>query len=156
MPFVIDDKGLYTGLDRLLATIDEATDTGLERGADHLEAVAQATTAYVGMSGATRESTTAYVIGPGKDGSTEAAEGLAAAQAALAGFSGHQGQPLSQDSGVVLGSDQKGIILTSFTSYVDILEREDVADKAFLGPTLASEDTTVTQIVAEASREALR
>jgi len=156
MPITIDDRGLYTGLERLLARIDQVTDTGLARGADHLEQVARATSAYEGMSGATRASTTAYAIGPNSDGSAEATQGFAAAVDQLTGFTGHQGQAVSQDSGVVLGPDEKGIILTVFTDYIDLLERELAGDKAFLGPTLASEDTTVTAIVAEASREALR
>lgn len=156
MPITIDDRGLYTGLQRLLAQIDQATDVGLARGADHLEQVARATSAYEGMSGATRASTTAYAIGPGKDGSAEATQGFAAAAAQLTGFSGHQGQAVSQDSGVVLGPDEKGIILTVFTDYIDALESELAGDKAFLGPTLVAEDTTVTALVAEASREALR
>jgi hypothetical protein len=152
---LVNDAALYAGLDRLLETIDRVTDVGLGRGAAHFQGVAQATTAYVGMSGATRGSTTGYAVSATRDGSAEAAAGFASAQAALTGFTGHQGKAVSEDSGVVLPPDSKGIILTSFTNYIDKLEIENAGAKAFLGPTLNSEADVVTGMVAQASKEGL-
>jgi hypothetical protein len=152
----IDDSALLAGLHGLLERIDQVTDTGLEEGARHLESVDRETEAYAGMSGAMRASTTAYPIGPGKDGSAEASAGFAAASAALENFKGHGGKAVRQDSGVRLAEDQKGIILTNFTDYGDILETVDAGGQAHIGPTIFSESRTVTKIVADASKRGLR
>jgi len=155
MPLLLDDDALLAGLTGLLSRIDAGTDTGLTEGAAHLRSVDQETEAYNGMSGATRDSATAYPIGLGKDGSAESAVGYAAAAAALSGFVGHAGSAVRQDSGVRLAEGQKGIILTNFTDYADALETEDAGAKAHLGPTIFSEARTVTQIVADASKRGL-
>lgn len=155
MPLQIDDSGLLAGLAGLMGRIDQVTDAGLAEGAHHLQSVDQETEAYAGMSGATRASTTAYVIGPGHDGSAEAAAGYAAASAALANFTGHNGTAVRQNSGVQLQEDEKGIILTNFTSYADKLETENAGEKAHIGPTIFSEGRIVTQIVADVSKRGL-
>ncbi len=155
MPLSVDDTGLLTGLDRLLQAIDQATDDGLADGADLMQADLQATRAHGDQSGATRASYRAYPIGPGHDGSAESTSGYAAAADDLSGFTGHGGQALRQDSGVVLGADQKGIILTSFTDYQDKLETENAGDKATLGPTLQQDAEQATVMVAAASKRRL-
>jgi len=156
MPFTVDDSAILAGLDRLLATIEqEIVPAGLDAGAALLEAVDKSTTAYAGMSGATRDSTTAYAIGPKRDGSAKSSAGYAAAQAALAGFTGHSGQPLSQDAGITLADAEQGIILTNFTDYADKLEVEQAGAKAHLGDSLLSEATELTRIVANHSKARL-
>ena len=125
---------------------------GLAAGADLFQADLKATTAHGDVTSATRESYTAYVIGPHRDGSAEASAGYAAAAEKLTGAAGHTGKPLRQDSGVVLGQSQKGVILTAFTDYQDKLEIENAGEKATLGPTLQAHAETVTQLVATALR----
>lgn len=139
----------------MMAAIEEGVSAGLDQGAALVESVDKATTAYEGMSGATRESTTAYAIGPGKDGSAKVAEGYAAAQGALAGFTGHSGKPFRGDSGITLGPDERGIILTNYTDYADKLETEMAGAKAHLGDSMLSEATEITRIVANHTKQRL-
>jgi hypothetical protein len=153
MPLTIDNKGLLSGIDRLLKTIDQAQDDGLDAGAALLQAVDQSTTAYRGMSGATRDSTMAARMGPGYDAKAGAA--YSAAQAALSGFTGHAGQAVSQDSGVTLAAGEKGALLTNFTDYADKLEIENAGEKAHIGPTISAEGPEVTRIIANFSKRAL-
>ncbi len=153
MPFSIDNKSILAGLDRLLRAIDGAQDDGLDAGAALLQGVDSSTTAYRGMSGATRDSTMAARLGPNYDGRASAA--YAAAQSDLAGFTGHQGKAVSQDSGVTLGAGEKGIILTNFTDYADQLEIADGGAKSHLGPTILAEGQEVTRIIANYSKQKL-
>ncbi|HNP73853.1 MAG TPA: hypothetical protein PKK15_22245, partial [Kouleothrix sp.] len=81
--------------------------------------------------------------------------GYAAAAQALAGYAGHGGQPLQQESGVHLADGERGMLLTSFTDYQDALETEHAGAKAVLGPTLQAEAQTITATVAGAIRELL-
>ncbi len=152
MPLLIDDSELLAGLTGLLAHVDRGTDAGLAIGAAGMEADMKATQAHGDQSGATRDSYTAYVVGPNRDGSAEAAEGYSAAAAALTGFTGHAGKALKEDSGVVLGEGEKGIILTAFTDYQDRLEIDNAGEKAVLGPTLQADAEAVTGLVATALR----
>lgn len=152
MPFQIDDSALLAGLVRMRQVQSTAILSGLQDGADAGQAEMQATRAHGDQSSATRASYTAYVIGGGKNGSAEAAEGYAAAQAALAGFTGHEGKALSQASGVVLRTGELGILYTSFTDYQDKLEQENAGEKAVIGPTVISQANENTARVARALR----
>lgn len=152
MPFRIDDSGLLAGLARLERASSAAILSGLQDGADAGQAEMQATRAHGDQSSATRASYTAYVIGGGRTGASEAAAGYAAAQAALAGFQGHAGKALSQNSGVVLGPNERGILYTSFTDYQDKLETENAAEKAVIGPTVISQANENTARVARRLR----
>lgn len=152
MPFQIDDSGLLSGLVRMRQAQETAILSGLQDGADAGQAEMQATRAHGDQSSATRSSYTAYVIGGGKNGATEAAEGYAAAQAALAGFTGHEGKALSQDSGVVLGPNEFGILYTSFTDYQKALETENAGEKAVIGPVVVMQAGENTARVARRLR----
>lgn len=152
MPFRIDDSGLLAGLVRLRQAQETAILSGLQDGADAGQAEMQSTRAHGDQSSATRASYTAYVIGGGRTGAAEAAAGYAVAQAALAGFSGHEGKALSQASGVVLRAGEFGILYTSFTDYQKALETENAAEKAVIGPVVISQAGANTARVARALR----
>lgn len=154
MSITINDKGLEQGLDKLLRTIDQSHDAGLGAGAALLEAVDKSTTAYLGMSGATRASSFAAPLDERYSAKAQAAYSEAASL--LAGFQGHSGKPLLEDSGVSLGVGEKGIILTTPTDYAADLEIERAGEKAHLGPTMSAEAGEVTRIIANFSRQALR
>jgi hypothetical protein len=152
MPFTVDDSGLLAGLVRMQQAQEAAILDGLQDGADAGQAEMQATRAHGDQSSATRASYTAYVIGGGRNGAAEAAAGYAAAQAALAGFTGHEGKALSQDSEVVLGPNERGILYTSFTDYQDKLEQENGAEKAVIGPVVVMQANENTARVARRLR----
>lgn len=146
MPVTIDDSGLLAGLDALLLHIPAQAEKGLATVAAETQDAMQATTAHGDITGATRASYRAFVIGGTHTGAAEAASGFAAAQAAIAAHANPLGgQALSQDSGVVLTPDERGVILTSFTNYQDDLEK---SDKAVLTPTLQEYMLAFTQAVA--------
>jgi hypothetical protein len=152
MSFRIDDSGLLSGLVRMQQAQEAAILDGLQDGADAGQAEMQSTRAHGDQSSATRASYTAYVIGGGRTGAAEAAAGYAAAQAALSGFTGHEGKALSQDSGVVLGPNERGILYTSFTDYQEALETENAGEKAVIGPTVIGQAGENTARVARRLR----
>jgi hypothetical protein len=139
MPFRVDDSGLLSGLVRMQQAQETAILSGLQDGADAGQSEMQSTRAHGDQSSATRASYTAYVIGGGRTGAAESAAGYAAAQAALSGFTGHEGKALSQDSGVSLQAGEYGILYTSFTDYQKALETENAAEKAVIGPTVIAQ-----------------
>jgi len=65
---------------------------GMESGADIIEAAAAATSAYRGMSGATRSATIAYVADTNDSGDAEILAAYNTAAGRLQGFMGHEGQ----------------------------------------------------------------
>lgn len=146
----IDDTNLIAGLDRLLATIAERTERGLAKQASVAQGEMQATSAHGDITGATRDSYRAFVVGGTQTGASESASGYAAAQAAIAGaIVSHGGHALSQDSGVSLTQDQRGVLLTSYTDYQDKLETENAGQKAVLAPTLQQNASLFTKAVAD-------
>lgn len=148
MPFTFDDSDLLAKLDALPPHIDMQAESGLETVAAEAEQAMHATTAHGDITGATRSSYRAIVIGGSHTGQAEAESGLEAAIQAIANAPvDHGGRPAMQDSGIVLGPDERGVILTSFTDYQDDLEK---SDKAVLGPTLQDYMFAFTQAVAEA------
>jgi hypothetical protein len=111
---------------------------GLEAGADLIESTAAATTAYRGMSGATRNSTIAYVADGDDAGDAEIVAAYNAAAGRLQNFQGHEGQPyLAGVRGP--SSDQAWIVLTVPTDYILGLETEAAGEKAFLADSLHSQ-----------------
>ncbi len=150
MPLAIDDKALYAGLDKMLAQVFAGVEAGLADGATVIEADLQATTAHGDVTGATRASYRAFVIGGTHDGSAEASSGYQAAQSA------NPRGALKQDSGVVLGSDERGLLLTAYTNYQEFLETKYAGAHAALGPSLQAHAQTVTKLAAEGSRKALK
>jgi hypothetical protein len=149
MPIVIDDTGLLAGLDKLLLHIPAQAEKGLQKQASIAQAEMEATTAHGDITGATRDSYRAFVIGGSHTGASEAASGYAAARAAIGNaITTHGGQALSQDSGVVLGPDERGVLMTSYTDYQDKLEIDNAGQKAVLAPTLQRNATAYTQAVA--------
>lgn len=152
MPITIDDSGLYRGLDAMFARILTGIEGGLADAATVAEDMMQNSPAHGDQSGASHASYRAFLIGGTHDGASAAASGYAAAAAKLQGFTGHEGRALSQDSGVRLGPDERGVMLTSYTDYQDKLE---ASDKAVLGPTLQQTALLMTQFAAEGSRQEL-
>ncbi len=146
----IDDTGLLKGLDALLLHIPAQAEKGLARQASVAEAEMQGTSAHGDITGATRASYRAFVIGGSHTGASEATSGYAAAQAAIgSSIVSHGGAALSQDSGVSLSPDERGVLLTSYTDYQDALEVDNAGQKAVLGPTLQQNALAFTQAVAD-------
>jgi hypothetical protein len=149
MPIVIDDTALLRGLDELLKHIPVQAEKGLARQAGVAEGEMQGTSAHGDITGATRASYRAFVIGGSHTGAAEANSGLDAAIAAIANaVTDHGGRPASMDSGVRLGSDDRGVLLTSYTDYQDSLEIDNAGAKAVLGPVLQNNALAFTQAVA--------
>ncbi len=151
----IDDAAMLAGLTRLLSRAREAVSSGLNKEAPNVQADLQSTDAHGDQSGATRASYTAYAIGPDDTGSAESANGYAAAVEALERFTGHAGKPLREDSGIVLGEGEHGMVLTSYTDYQDKLETQNAGEKATLGPILTHSAQGITAAVAAESRRKL-
>lgn len=126
---------IITNLRRLERDSIAAVGRGLQAGAGDIEATAQATTAYDGMSGATRAATIAYVVGAGLDEGTQADAAYTAAAGLLTGFTGHAGQPMLVS---IPGPnpDVAEIVLTVPTDYILDLETERAGEKAFIADAL--------------------
>lgn len=129
---------MLTNWRRLVQQQLRAIRPGMEAGADLIESAAAATTAYRGMSGATRASTIAYVADQDNAGDAEIVAAYNAAAGRLQNFQGHEGQPLLAG---VRGpsSSQTWIVLTVPTDYILDLETELAGEKAFLADSLHSQ-----------------
>lgn len=149
----IDLSLLDRHMDQVATLAERGILAGLRRGMDDLEAVAKRTTAYRGMSGATRASTVGYVAGT-PDGRERFAAAYAAAAELLTDFQGHDGRPFRVSESAIDDTTIVGV-LTVPTDYIDHLEFDAAGAKAFLGPTLAAGAANVTQQIANASREEL-
>lgn len=136
-------------LDALIPIARRGAIAGLvASGAPALQQAAQATTAYRGMSGATRDSTVAFVVAAERPDPPEPDAAYADAARDLAGFVGHNGNPLSAPAGDV-PADAIRVALTSMTDYVDALEADNAGAKAFLGPTLQAQAPRLTRAAAQ-------
>lgn len=141
MPIETDISEALLGIDSLLRIIYQGAENGLANAAAYNQSLLESTIRHGDITGATRASYRVFLIGGSHTGSSEASSGYADAQAAIAahaarGFLGHGGQALSQDSGVSLTVQQRGLLYTSYTDYQDKLETENGAQKATLLPTL--------------------
>lgn len=151
-----NDRGfedIFARLDALIPLIKHKAVEGATRGAAVLQDDAQATSAYYGMSGATRASTVAYVATSEDDGSSKAQAALSRATGLLSGFTGHNGAQLLEDSGASVTIDQIKIVLTVPTDYIVKLETETGGQKAFLGDTLDSAAPFVFELIADAIKD---
>ena len=126
---------MLTNWQRLTRQTQAAIRPGMEAGADIIESAAAATTAYRGMSGATRSATIAYVADRQNDGTAEIVSAYNAAAGRLQGFAGHEGQPfLTESKGP--GPSETWIVLTVPTDYIIGLETESAGEKAFIADSL--------------------
>lgn len=131
------EEQIIANLQRLAQAQIAAIPDGLRSGAARIESDAAATTAYQGMSGATRASTVAYVVGAGADETSQATAAANTAAGLLQNFTGHEGR--SQLSSVPgPGLWVAWIILTVMTDYILKLETERAGEKAFIADTLLS------------------
>lgn len=125
---------------------------GAARGAALMQQDAQETSAYKGMSGATRAGTVGFVAdAEGKAGFEQA---YSSVTQKLRGYTGHDGEPYRTPQPAPSPSTI-AVVLTVPTDYIDKLEIERAGEKAFLGPTLQQDARTVTALIADASREEL-
>jgi hypothetical protein len=154
MPIQINDKGLYTGVDAMLRTLLGGVEDGLQSGARVPEGMMQSSPAHGDQTGATHASYDVALIGGTHTGASEAAEAYSEAQQAIArAIVSHGGKALSEDSGIVLGPTERGLIYRSFTDYQHELEQ---SPKAVIGPTLQQTARLMTEFAANGSKDALR
>jgi len=154
MPLQINDAALYRGVDEMVKRLTAGVERGLQAGAAVPEQMMQSSPAHGDITGATHASYDVALIGGSHDGSAEAADAYSEAQAAIAGaIISHGGRALSQDSGITLRSDERGLIYRSFTNYQHELEQ---SPKAVIGPTLQQTAQLMTQYAADGSKDALR
>ncbi len=126
---------------------------GMKDGAGAIEAEAQATTAYNGMSGATRASTICYTATEGDTATGEVQAAYNAAAGRLQNFTGHAGRPhLGSVPGP--GEDEVWDVLTVPTDYIDKLEHDKGGEKAFLWDSLYGNASRVLALVAASWRGA--
>lgn len=123
---------LFAELDALEHQIEAGLYEGLVDGAEQYEAGMKETPAYVGMSGATRVSTTAYVVGPGHADTGAIEQAYDRAAALLTGFEGHAGQAFLTDAAGP-GDDAFLVVGTVPTDYQIKLETLKAGEKAFVG-----------------------
>lgn len=141
MPTTTDLTDVFNKLDSLVSRVYRGVENGLGNASAYPQSLLEATIRHGDITGATRASYRVFVIGGTFNGSAEANSGYADAQAAIAayaarGFQGHGGQALSQDAGITLTPQQRGLLYTAYTDYQDKLETENGAQKATLLPTL--------------------
>ncbi len=142
-----DFDQVFRRLDALIPTARRGAIAGLVGAAPSVQASAQATTAYRGMSGATRDSTVAFVVADERPNPPEPDAAFANAARDLSGFVGHAGNPLSEPAGDV-PADAIRVVLTSMTDYVEALEADHAGQKAFLGPTMQAQAPRLTRAAA--------
>ena len=144
-------ENLFRGLDDLEDDSIEGLYEGLQDGAELYEQGMKETTAYQGMSGATRTSSVAYVVSPNRNDFAKIEQAHAAAVALLSNFSGHEGKPMLEDRPDP-GNDSLMVVGTVPTTYQAKLETLNAGAKAFVGPEL---DKTAGQIF-EAANNGVR
>lgn len=137
-----------TGIDDIIARlrglqqqVPQSLAAGADAGAALIERTMADTDVYVGMSGATRASTVAFVATPDDPGDIAPLEALATAESLLNGFTGHQGQPeLNDTPGPAAG--HVWIVATVPTDYAVsiVAERGD-----FIGDAVLSEGPAAAQ-----------
>ena len=143
---------IIANLRRLAQRSETAIADGLADGARIVEGDAQQTEAYVGMSGATRASTLAYVATAADSGASEATAAYTAAAGLLQNYTGHEGKAELVD---VPGpsSSEAWVVLTTPTDYAIKLETEFGGEKAFLGDTMHQDAPQVFEAAVRALRK---
>lgn len=129
--------------------------TGLEQGAGLIQDAMVATDAYVGMSGATRAASIAYVTSADDPNSADIAAAYNTAAGQLQGFTGHAGQPFLTDAPGP-GPNEAAIEATVPTDYIITLEQDNAGEKAFLADSLQQQAPAAFDAVVRATREAWR
>lgn len=143
---------IIANLRRLAQRSEAALAEGLGDGARIVEGDAQQTEAYVGMSGATRASTLAYVATQANSGESEAQGAYNAAAGLLQGYTGHEGRPeLVSVPGP--GASEAWVVLTTPTDYAIKLETEFAGEKAFLADAMHQDAPHVQAAVVAALRK---
>lgn len=140
---------LSAALDRLLDATRESIPVLLQRPAEAMQMAAEVTTAYVGMSGATRASTVAYVTTPERPNANAFAVAYDVAAEHLAGFTGHDGRPAS----ISIEGPRRAeawILLTVPTDYIIKLETENAGAKSFLPDAFAGVAPAIVPTIAPA------
>jgi len=138
-----DDFGL-ANFRRLMTQTVDSFRGAMEAASDPIESAAAATTAYRGMSGATRAATIAYVADAEDAGTAEIVAAYNAAAGRLQGFAGHEGQAYLADVPGP-GAHETWIVLTVPTDYIVDLEHESAGEKAFLADSGFSQAPTAFQ-----------
>lgn len=107
---------------------------GAEAGADLVEVQIADTDVYVGMSGATRASTIAYVATAANPNDIEPISAYNTAEGLLANFTGHEGRAHLEDAAGP-GESELWIVATVPTDYIiDLLvQRDDFISDAIHG-----------------------
>ena len=145
-----DFDPILAALDSILVpAIEEALAAGLQSGAEQLQSLAQATSAYNDDTSATRSGTVAYAATPQDDGS-------AAFDAALAAVEAHNpGHGQSVGIGESVDENSYAVVLTSATDYINHLESDHAGARAFIAPTMQQNAPQITAAVAAALGSAL-
>lgn len=147
MGLTINDKALLDGLNQLIAHIFAGAEKGLAQGSNVPEQMMQTYPAHGDITGAAHSSSRVYLIGGGHDGAAEAASGYSEAQSLINNsIVSHGGKALSEDSGVVINQNERGLIYTRFVDYADKLEKEG---KAVIQPVLEQTAELMTQYAAD-------
>lgn len=131
----------------------EAARRGAKEGAKILQQNAESTTAYRGITGATRTSTIAGVLGPEWGSEFDSAYNVA--DLLLDGNTEHDGKPYRTSIPGPTDPDDIVIVLTVPTDYIVKLETENAGAKAFLGDALNEEAGEITRVIAEAIKKAV-
>lgn len=118
---------------------------GLHRMAPQIETSLVETTAHGDITGATRASYSARVVGFGETGAARFGQAVAAVETLNPGHVATE--PISMAG--------PGIVLDTPTDYQHKLETENAGAKATLGPTLGAFANLITAAVAAGSAEAL-
>ena len=130
-----------------------AARVGAKAAALLLQRNAESTTAYSGVTGATRASTIAYLTDPA--GAAEFDTAYNVASLLLEGNTQHDGQVYRAPTAGPTRDTDIMIILTVPTDYIVLLETENAGRKAFLKDALIEESGEMTQRIAAASRAGL-
>lgn len=131
----------------------QAAKIGARAAARLLQQNAESTTAYSGITGATRASTIAYVADA--NGAAEFDTAYNVASLLLEGNTQHDGQVYRAPTAGPPRDDDILIILTVPTDYIRLLETENAGRKAFLKDALVEEASEMTQRIAAAIRAGL-
>jgi hypothetical protein len=142
---------MIANLRRLMANTRAQIRPGLELGAAVMQADMVATTAYQGMSGATRVSSIAYVADEHNTGASEIQAAYNAAAGRLQGFTGHDGKP-SLASAPGPEPQASAIVATVPTDYILDLELENGGEKAFLADAVLQNAPEAFQLLVQALR----
>lgn len=114
---------------------------GLESGSRDVQADMQATRQHGDITGATRASYRAYVVGPDIDES----QAVSSALSAVGNL--NPGAEAVQD--YTLPANTLGVIITGFTSYLPDLQTDNAGRKGILAPTLFQWAPVLLQSAAE-------